>query len=209
MGKIFIIAISVIALCFLIGAITFPYMPKKMPKHWNIKGEADNFSSRTFGVFFMPAITLALFLILWYIPYIDPLKKNIMKFRNYYNYFILILIIFMLFIYISTLIPNFNSKFSITSASILGTAILFFAIAVLLKHTKRNWFIGIRTPWTMSNDRVWEKTNKLGGNLFGVIAIIILITLFLPAILFIVSTILILGVVIFLVGYSYWLFKRP
>ncbi|MEM2728714.1 MAG: SdpI family protein, partial [Candidatus Bathyarchaeia archaeon] len=53
--------------------------------------------------------------------------------------------------------------------------LLFFYIGILCENSRRNWFIGIRTPWTLSSDRVWEKTHRLGGKLFkaaGVIAML-------------------------------------
>jgi len=82
-------------------------------------------------------------------------------------------------------------------------AALFYYCGILVENAKRNWFIGIRTPWTLSNEKVWEKTHKLGGKLFKAAAIIILFGIVLKgyALLFILVPVIFVS--FYLIVYSY------
>ncbi|MCD6528067.1 SdpI family protein [bacterium] len=101
------------------------------------------------------------------IPKIDPLKKNLEKFRNYFERFFILLFLFLFYLYLLTIFWNLGLRFYIGQAMIPALAILFYYCGVLLEKAKRNWFIGIRTPWTLSSDEVWDKTHQLGGRLFN------------------------------------------
>ncbi len=110
-----------------------------------------------------------------FIPRIDPLKKNIEKFRGYFENLILVIILFLFYIYSLTLLWNLNYRFDMTAAIIPAIGLFIFYTGTVLERAKRNWFIGIRTPWTLSSDEVWDKTNKLGGKIFKAVGIISLL----------------------------------
>jgi len=80
---------------------------------------------------------------------------------------------------------------------------LFFYIGILCENTKRNWFIGIRTPWTLSSDEVWKKTNKKGGKLFKISGLIVFTGVFLKNYLIFLILIPIISVTIYTFIYSY------
>jgi uncharacterized membrane protein len=88
--------------------------------------------------------------------------------------------LFFYYIYIVTLLPSVGYPIDIGKALIPALAALFYLIGTILPLTHPNWFIGIRTPWTISSETVWHKTNRLGGILFRVSAVIALIGLFFP-----------------------------
>ncbi|MBU2634467.1 MAG: DUF1648 domain-containing protein, partial [Nanoarchaeota archaeon] len=160
MKKTTILALIIIILSFLISIYFYPQLPDQMASHWNSKGEVDDYMSKFWGSFLMPIVSLGILLLFIFIPKIDPLKKNIQAFRKYYDMFIIIMILFLFYIHILTLLWSLNIKYNMTQMLIPAIAILFYYISILMKNSKRNWFIGIRTPWTLSNDKVWEKTHK-------------------------------------------------
>jgi uncharacterized membrane protein len=96
-----------------------------------------------------------------------------------------------------------------TLAMMPAMGLLFFYIGTLMSKLKRNWFIGIRNPWTLSSDKVWNKTHKLGGTLFKVLGIIMVLGI-LVASKYIVWIILVpvFTIVIWLFVYSYLEYKR-
>lgn len=124
--------------------------------------------SKILGAIFNSFHTSWIFLIFISIPRIDPLKANIEKFRKYYNVFIIIFFIFMFSIYSQVILWNLEIKISPNATIPIGLGLLFFYTGILCENSKQNWFIGIRTPWTLSSERVWEKTHKLGGKLFKI-----------------------------------------
>ena len=203
MKKTAIAAIAIIILSFIIGIYLYPQMPERMASHWNSQGEVDGFMPKFWGLFLFPIIMSALMLLFLAIPKIDPLKKNIKKFRKYYDIFILLFIIFFTYIYILTLIWNIGYRYDMTMVIIPALAILFYYLGILNENAKRNWFIGLRTPWTLSSEKVWNKTHKLAGKLFKLAAIIALLGLFIQkyAVWLIIGPIL--AFALYLVVYSY------
>lgn len=134
--------------------------------------------SKFWGTFLFPLILVGLALFFIIIPLIDPLRENIKKFRKFYDGFIVLFLIFMLSMHLFILLWNTGIQISPNVIMPVGIGLLFFYIGILCENAKRNWFIGIRTPWTLSSDRVWYKTHKIGGNLFKIAGIIALIGIF-------------------------------
>lgn len=176
-----LILISALILAFLsisLSIFVYPNLPERVADHWNMNGVADGFSSRGFGLFLLPLASLLAVILLYFIPALDPLKENIWKFQKYYDGVILAMVIF--FLYIQTLIIIFNKGFvfDMSVAIIPAFSLLFIFIGIVLKKTKRNWIMGIRTPWALSHDKVWEGTHRFAGNLFIASGIISLAGLF-------------------------------
>ena len=180
MRKINLFILGVIVFSFAVGFYFCPQMPQEMASHWNSQGQVDGYIGKFWGVFLMPIISLAIFFMFLIIPKIDPLKKNIDKFRKYFDWFILLMVIFLFYIYLLTLFWNLGYRFNMGQLMIPALGILFFYIGILVEKAERNWFVGIRTPWTLSNDQVWQKTHQLGSKLFKISGIIAFIGVFFP-----------------------------
>lgn len=208
MKRIGWILFGLITFSFIAGAIVYPYLPERVASHWNAAGQVDGYSGRFVGAYLMPIIVAILTGLLWLIPRVDPLKANIEKFKKYYQGFILVFILFMILVYSQTLLWNFGIKISPMIIIPFGFAGLIYYVAILLNHAEQNWFIGIRTPWTLSCPAVWKKTHQLGAKLYKFSALIALIGVLFPkfAIIFVLAPIL--SVSIYLVIYSYLEFKK-
>lgn len=169
-----IIIVLAVVLSFAASIYFYPAMPEKIASHWNAQGLVDGYMPRFSGVFLMPIISLALALLFMIIPLIDPLRANIEKFRKYYDRFIALILLFLLAVQMQVILWNTGTRISPNMTLPVGLGIIFFYTGVVCENAKRNWFVGIRTPWTLSNDIVWDKTHKIGGKLFkisGIIAI--------------------------------------
>ena len=208
MRKSEIVAIGIILFSFIIGIYLYPQMPEKMASHWNAKGEVDGYMPKFWGLFLMPIISLLIFLLFIAIPKIDPLKQNIEKFRKYYDGFVVLMIAYLFYIYLLTLLWNTGIRFNIVQPLVPAMSILFYYIGILVENAKRNWFIGIRTPWTLSSEKVWEKTHKIGGKLFKIAGIIAFIGIFFQdyAIFFILIPII--SVAFYTITYSYFEYQK-
>jgi len=202
------VIIAIIVLSFLIGLFFYPYMPEKVASHWDEQGVVNGYMPKFWGVFLVPIISLGLVILFLLIPKIDPLKKNIDKFRNYFDWFIIIFLLFMLYIYMLTILWNLGARFNMFQLMIPAMGLLFFYLGLLMQKAKRNWFVGIRTPWTMSSDYVWEKTHKLGAKLYMLAGIIALLGILLPKIAIWLVLVPIILVSIYTVIYSYIIYKK-
>ena len=164
-----IIVLTLIVLALASGLALWNQLPEQMASHWNANDQVDGYISKFWGVFLMPLITLGMFVMFLVVPTIDPLKANISQFREAFNVFISLIAAFMLYIHGLTLAWSLGYQdFKMSTAMLPFMGILFIAIGYLLRQAKRNFFIGIRTPWTLSSDSVWDKTHQLGSVLFMV-----------------------------------------
>jgi len=204
-----IITLALIALALLAGAVLWNQLPDQMASHWNVNDQVDGYTSKLLGVFLMPLITLGMFALFLVVPNIDPLKANIAKFRESFNLFIVLIVAFMLYIHGLTLAWSLGHQdFKMSGAILPFIGILFIAIGFMLRKAKRNFFIGIRTPWTLSSDNVWDKTHQLGSILFMVSgAFAIIGGVFGGMAAFWLMFVPLIGSSLFLVIYSYVLYR--
>jgi uncharacterized membrane protein len=203
-----LIPIFIIFIMFSIGIFLYDKMPEQMPTHWNFEGEIDGYGSKFTGLLLMPIITLGIYLLMSAIPYIAVYKKNIKAFYFYYFGFKIMFIVYMLILYILTLLPNFDIMINMNYVIMPLVAIILFFSGFLMEKSKRNYFIGIRTPWTLSSDKVWNETHKVGAKGFKLIAIIMFISAFIGKCAIIFSVAVLIGFVVVIFVYSYLLFKK-
>jgi len=181
MKKVEAIIIGLVLASFMVSLYFYPLMPEKIAIHWNLQGQVDGYASKFPGLFILPSLLVGIVLLFITIPKVDPLKENIERFRKYYDGFIILFSAFMVFIHLYVISWNIGIRISPNIVLPLGFGILFFYCGILCENAKRNWFIGIRTPWTLSSERVWEKTHKVGGRLFKACGIISIAGLLFPS----------------------------
>jgi uncharacterized membrane protein len=170
-----ILVAALIAAAVAMSVLAYPKMPERMASHWGPSGQVDGWMNKTASLSFAPAMMVGLTALFLAVLLIDPLRKNIDKFFSYYAGFIVVFNLFFFVVHGWMILWNLGIQIPVNVSMPIALACLFFYIGIVLTHTKPNWFIGIRTPWTLSNEIVWQKTHKLGGILFKITAIIVLI----------------------------------
>lgn len=162
-----IVVLIMIAAATLAGLLLWNRLPDHMASHWNVNDQVDGYMPKFWGVFMLPLITLGMFLLFLVVPSIDPMRANIAQFREAFNLFIVLIVGFMIYIYGLTLAWSLGyNNFKMSGAMLPAIGLLFIFIGFLLRQAKRNFFIGIRTPWTLSSDTVWKETHRVGAVLF-------------------------------------------
>lgn len=202
-----LIALATLTL-IVIMLIFYPKLPLTLATHFDAKGNPNGFMAK--GSFYIFAISMMVLLplILIFIIRIDPLRKNIETFKDIYYEFILLFVVFLGLINLHTILFNIGLKLSINVTISILSGILFYGIGMLLEHAKRNWFIGIRTPWTLSSDIVWEKTHKKGALLFKICGILAFVGAFFKdsGVYFIMIPLF--ATTVYLVVYSYFEYSK-
>jgi uncharacterized membrane protein len=203
-----IVSFCLIAIALLVGVILYTRLPDPMPSHWNAAGQVDGTMSKFWGIFLVPVMTIVLVPFFLVIPSIDPLKANIAKFRGIFNWFIVIFVAYMLFVYALTLAAALGYQFNMTIMLLPIVGLLFIGAGYMMGKAKRNFFIGIRTPWTLSSETVWDETHKLGSKLFMLAGAITILSAFLGENGFWLMMVAILVSALVPVIYSYILWRR-
>ncbi len=157
---------------FSVTIAVYPAMPDQVASHWNAAGELDGTMSKFQGLFLIPFIMAGLVALLTVLPRVDPLKKNYDTFRGYYDGFILVFVIYLLVVQVQLLLWSLGVEISPNLTFPILSGLLFIYLGFLIGHAEQNWFVGIRTPWTLSSESVWKKTHLLGGKLFKIAGMI-------------------------------------
>ncbi|WP_092906457.1 SdpI family protein [Halostagnicola kamekurae] len=204
----FTLAAGFVALSAIVSFIAAPDLPAELVTNWNAAGEPNGTMPRTAALWLFPALTAGLVVLFALIPHIDPLRENIAEFRAAYDWFAVIVTGYLFVLHAGIVAFNLGYEFDFTALVLLGAAGLFYSSGIVLTRANRNWFVGIRTPWTLSSDEVWDRTHALGGKLFKLTAILSLLGLLAGdyAIYFLVVPALLTAVVTVL--YSYYIYDR-
>ena len=204
------LSLLAIVAAFILSAVFYSQLPDPMPIHWNSAGQADNYAPRLIGAFLLPIIMIALYLLLLLIPSIDPRRKNIERFHETYVLLRNGILLFMAYIHIVVLYSVLSNQQTLVVGFIVGgQGILFMLIGNYMPRMRSNWFMGIRTPWTLSSDSVWRKTHRLGGRLFILAGLLMLLTAFLrPELTIFVIVLAVLLASLVPIIYSYLLYKQ-
>lgn len=205
-----LVVLLMLAAATLAGLLLWNQLPDQMASHWNANDQVDGYMSRFWGVFLLPLITLAMLVLFLVVPSLDPLKANIAQFREMFNVFIVLIVAFMVYIYALTLAWNLGyAGFKMSGAMLPAIGLLFIFTGFMLRKAKRNFFIGIRTPWTLSSDTVWEATHRLGAVLFMISGGLAFLGGFFGGMTaFWLMFVPIIGSTIILLIYSYVLYQR-
>ena len=199
-----ILPILLIVLAIISSFYFYVHFPERIPIHWNFAGEVDNYGSRTVGAFLFPIIILGMYIMFLFLPLIDPKKERYQQFKKVYHIFKNFMVFFMVAIYFITGFNALGYNISVSLWVPMLVGILFIIIGNYMGKIKPNWFMGIRTPWTLSSEEVWNKTHRFGGKMFILSGVLMVLIPFIPVnfkiwVFGIVLTLILSGTI----GYSY------
>jgi uncharacterized membrane protein len=200
--------IAGIVVTFLITVAAYPALPDLVVSHWNAAGQADGSMDKITGLLLIPLIMAGFVALFALLPKIDPLKKNYEKFRNYYDGFVLLFVLYLLAIQAQLILWSLGYQISPNLTFPVLFGILFIYLGFLLEHAEPNWFVGIRTPWTLSSVTVWKKTHELGGKLFKIVGAISFLGVFAGKFALWFILVPVFAVALYTVVYSYIEFQK-
>lgn len=164
--KAFWALVAVVAAVVAVTAWVYPYLPPRMVTHWGLSGQPDGYMSRFWGAWMVPVISVVLAVLLWLLPAIDPRKENYRAFRGVYNAFVVGMVVFLAYVHLLSLAWNLGHPVPIEKALAPALGLLLVGVGVLVQRAQPNWFVGIRTPWTLSSPAVWQKTHRIAAPWF-------------------------------------------
>jgi uncharacterized membrane protein len=164
-----IAAVGLLVLTCACSLLLYPRLPAVIPTHWNIKGEIDGYGSKQWAVFMMPIAMAVMMVLFRFLPALSPKHFEVDSFRSTYLW-IMVLVIAM-FAYIHGLmlysvwahVEKAGFKFDFGRVMLGGMFIFFGLLGNVMGKIKRNFYMGVRVPWTLASDRVWNDTHRLAA----------------------------------------------
>lgn len=194
----------------LMGAISvwaFSRVPEVMVTHWGPAGP-DGTMDRTVALVGLPVLAAGLFGLFELLPRIDPLGENLRELGRYYDVLVVGVVGLVGYVHLLVVLWNVGYEFDVLQAIAPAVALLFYVIGVILERVEKNWFLGVRTPWTLSSEAVWDRTHEYAAPLFKLSGLLALLAVLVPE----YAEYLLVGPVvlsaIILSAYSYLLYDR-
>lgn len=156
------------------GWMLYDQLPETMPVHWNFAGQPDGYGSRDVTVWTFPLITFGLMLLFWALPKIDPKREKYEKFLGVWNLIQTVLVLFFAYMYYISLIAGINPSINVGQWVVGGVGVMFVLMGNYMGKIRQNYFVGIKTPWTLNDEEVWNKTHRFGGWCFVIAGLIFL-----------------------------------
>jgi uncharacterized membrane protein len=170
-----LLALLLVLACFALAGALYGRMPDPVPTHWNLRGVADGFTPKPWGPFLMPLTAAGLLGLLMALRALAPREMPVERFARVYTVLTAVVVAFLALVTALTALAAVGVAVNMSRALGLGTGLLFVVLGNFMGKLTRNFFVGIRTPWTLVSDEVWLKTHRLGGKLFvaaGVVTVV-------------------------------------
>jgi uncharacterized membrane protein len=199
----------VVAATFAASAVGWVLAPQRVAIHWSLRGQPDGYADKLPGLFLLPVASLALFVLLRLAPRIDPLRQRYAEFADAYAVVLLAVVAFLAAVQAMILATALGAE--VNSGLVIGplVGVLLIVVGAVLDRLKPNWFMGIRTPWTLSSERSWTATHHAGRYVFFAMGIAVALAGVLQvAWAFSLAMIVCLGGLLGLVVYSYVVWRQ-
>ena len=156
---------------------------KSIPTHWNIRGEVDGYGSRTVGVLLLPVTMAGMLLVFKLLPWLSPKDFKIEPFKSTYEYITTTAMGLFAYIYAVSMVATWRhvhseKPFDMTRMLFGGMFLFLALIGNVMGKVRRNFYVGVRVPWTLASDRVWNDTHRfaawtmVGGSLLGFVMVV-------------------------------------
>jgi uncharacterized membrane protein len=211
LSKIKIAQWSIVTLMFIAGAILYSHLPDMVPSHWNVNNEIDDWLPKNIGTWLMPGVALLVVILFPLLQRIDPKKENYVKFKKAWEIIQLTFVIFFAYMYAVTMYVSLNidKSYLVGRLVIFGVGAIFIILGNYMGKIRHNYFVGLKTPWTLADPEVWQKSQRLSGWMFVTAGLlIILMSLFWIQYIWPIFIVIIVAIVIVPTFYSYWISRK-
>ncbi|NDK08777.1 DUF1648 domain-containing protein, partial [Candidatus Gracilibacteria bacterium] len=192
----------------LVGAYFFNLLPDTVPIHWDFEGKPDRMGSKLMHLIMFPIISLGLVLLFSFLPKLDPKKENYDKFGTAWEIFQFSILGFFFYIYLVSIFIILNPEYNISTFMMAGVGVLFIVLGNYMGKIRQNYFVGIKLPWTLANEEVWNKTHRFGGKMFMLAGLMFIVNAYFLRQVVGVFVVAISLAVIAPIVYAYLVFKK-
>lgn len=202
-----VLSLGLVIASFVMAFVLYGRLPDSIPTHWNVEGVVDGHTPKPWGPFVLPLVMAAVYLALVAVPRISPSGFRVTRFQGVFEGIQAALIAFLFLLNVLVLLAGIGVPVPMARVVPSATGLLFVVLGNYMGKFTKNFFCGIRTPWTLASDEVWLRTHRLGGRLFVLAGVIVFVSGLLGGgpvpVITAVSVVVVTPVV-----YSYVLYRR-
>jgi uncharacterized membrane protein len=159
----FVVGALLIVAALVASGLFYPHLPQTVPTHWNGHGQIDGYGSRWAVLIPLPAVMAGVVLLMAALPWLSPRKYEVNAGKPGYLQIMLVLLVFFLYFHVALLSAAAGRIFDLSKVLLGGVCALIAGLGPLIAHLPRNFYVGVRTPWTLADERVWAGTHRLGA----------------------------------------------
>jgi uncharacterized membrane protein len=208
-GKIDLFLVLLAAIPIVVSFIMYDKLPDRLAVHFGVTGHPNRYQEKVSFLILSSLVILGLPILLKVLSFIDPKRENYEKFRTAFDLFRVILTLFLSAIFGFTLAYNLGYPINAQKFVLIGIGVMFVVFGNYMGQIRFNYFIGIRTPWTLANETVWSRTHRFAGPIWALMGLIAILCAFLPGnvAVWVFGAILAIGSISPIV-YSFILYRR-
>jgi len=161
--KYYLIGILLTAAVLAATLAVYPRLPSVVPTHWNLHNQPDGYSPKWALFLIGPGFMAAMMLMMYFLPWLSPKNFEVETFRTTYLQIMVMLVSMVAYFSAVVLWAGAGNRLNVGRAIIGGICLIFALLGNLMGKVRRNFYIGIRTPWSLANERVWNATHRFAG----------------------------------------------
>ncbi|MDB5348864.1 MAG: hypothetical protein JWN86_111 [Planctomycetota bacterium] len=170
------VSILIVVCTAIASAVLYPQLPDRIPIHWNFRGEIDGYGPKNWAIWFFPAVLLGLLGLFAVLPKLTTKSMSMEGFKDTYAFVVMASIGILAFVDALTLLAATHHAVDFPRTLMLAVFVAFALQGNVLGKVTRNPYVGIKVPWTLLSDKVWNATHRLGAWLFtacGIVGIVL------------------------------------
>ncbi len=161
-----VLSLALIAAMLVLAGLTWGIAPDRMPVHWDVKGTPDRFGSKAEGLLAIPAMAAGIYMLMLVLPRIDPRRAHYARFADVYNLIRTLMVAFLFAVYLVVVMWARGMPVRVERVTPVLVGVVLIVLGNYMGKLRSTWFVGIRTPWTLSSEESWNKTHRMGGRVF-------------------------------------------
>jgi uncharacterized membrane protein len=162
-GKYYLVGMLLTAAVLVATVVAYPHLPGSVATHWNMQNQPNGYSPKWALFLIGPGLMAGMMLLMYFLPWLSPKNFEVDSFRSTYLQIMLMLIGMQTYFYAVILWAGVGHRLNVGRAIVGGVCLLFALLGNLMGKVRRNFYIGVRTPWALASERVWNATHRFAA----------------------------------------------
>lgn len=168
----FLIAALIVLASFVATLVVYPQLPNVVPTHWDAHNQVNGYSPKWALFLLGPGVMIAMIALFYFLPWLSPKQFEVDTFRSAYLQVMVMLVAMLAYLHAVILWTSLGHAADVGRAIVGGICLMFALFGNVMGNVRRNFYIGIRTPWALANERVWNATHRFAAKTFVSIGVI-------------------------------------